>query len=77
MNEKLFMRFRRKGTTLIRPVQEGEMLSMVAGVVWQDGVLVCDGDKEPAAYVCMDPNNHSDKWAISKKYFDVHYEIDA
>ena len=77
MSGEFYMRFRRKGMTLIRPVQAGEPFTGIHGITMKDDKLVCEGDKKPVAYVCMDPENTIDKWTISQEYLDKYFEIDA
>lgn len=67
MTSSKFKKYRRKGHAEMRPYQKGEDLS---------GVSVSDVDDPDSdmGMIARNPDNHEDKWYVSRKYFEENFE---
>lgn len=62
-----YTRYRKKGTTEMRPHIPGEDLT---------GVSVSDTDTpEEGGMIARNPKNHYDQWYIAGQYFKDNYEL--
>jgi len=64
-----FKHYKRKGLSEMRPYVLGESL---------DGISISDADKKlptlEGGYIARNPQNHDDKWYVSKEYHEANLE---
>lgn len=63
-----FQKYRKRNISEIRPYIKGEDLS---------GITVSEKDDpvNDMGMICRNPENHNDKWYISKKYYLENFEL--
>ena len=65
----MFKKYRRKNIAEMRPYEPGEDLT---------GVSLSDADKKlptlEGGFIARNPDNHEDKWYVSKDYHEKNFE---
>ena len=66
-----FKEYRKKNTQFLRPYEEGENVT---------GISISIPDKEngsplPGDMIAVSKDDNTDKWLVSKEFFDKNYEL--
>lgn len=67
MAETIWKQYRRVGLSEMRPYIKGEDLTGVS-------VSAEDDPENDMGMIARNPQNHSDQWYVSRKYFDLNLE---
>ena len=67
MNE--FKKYRKKNLAEMRPYIEGESMDRIS-ISTED---MMDGSPKPGDMIARNPENHDDRWLVSKRYFEANF----